>query len=91
MSLADIPAGGTSGREGDTVAIRKRDHPDTWGGHGVEGHPPDESLRWDETPLAAVRLARLQVQIYIYYSLPETNVSQLSRVDSIKMKIKLIK
>ena len=89
MSSADIPAGGTSGREGDTVAIRKRDHPDTWGSHGVECHSPDESLRWD--PLAVVRLARLQVQIYIYYSRSETNVSQLSRVDSIKMKIKLIK
>ena len=25
---------------------RKRDHPDTGGSHGVEGHPPDESLRW---------------------------------------------
>ena len=32
-------------------------------GHGVEGHPPEESLRWDETPLAAVRLARLQLPI----------------------------
>ena len=32
-------------------------------GHGVGGYPPDESLRWDETPLAAVRLARIQLPI----------------------------
>ena len=29
--------------------------------HGVEGHPPDESLRWDETPLVAVRPTSLQL------------------------------
>ena len=28
--------------------IRKRD---LYEGHGVEGHPPDEFLRWDKTPL----------------------------------------
>ena len=31
--------------------------------HGVEGHPPDESLRWDETPIVAVRPASLQLPI----------------------------
>ena len=36
------------------VAIRKRDHPDVWGSHGIEGHPPDKSLRWDETPLVTI-------------------------------------
>ena len=45
-----------------TVAIRKRDHPQGQG-HGVDGHPPNESLRWDETPLVTVRPTRLQLPI----------------------------
>ena len=35
--------------------------PNTTGSHGVEGHPPDESLRWDETPLVAVRPTSLRM------------------------------
>ena len=45
-----------------TVVIRKRDHPQGQG-YGVEGHPPDESLRWDETPLVTARPTRLQSPI----------------------------
>ena len=64
MDLARyIPAGGILVEYGHKEALPRIP------GHGVEGHPPDESLRWDETPLAAVWLARLQLpNSLLYYS-----------------------
>ena len=45
------------------AAIRKREHPDVWGSHGVGRHPPDDCLRWNETPLAEVRLTSLSLPL----------------------------
>ena len=51
------------------------------GGHGVESHPPDESLRRDEAPIVAVRPTSLQLPIDMenYYKpvCSSTDIKQL--------------
>ena len=56
-------------------------------GYGVEGHPPDESLRWDETPLVAVRPTSLQINVFITKILVICKITTLIRPQPLILEV----